>query len=331
MKRNILFYTLLVVCIMIGTSAFSQEKFNLVNGTVVDKETKQGVPGVSIILESTNKGLTQTNGSGKFSVNVPEGSTLIFKFIGYNTQRVKITNQNNITVTISEDRKELDQIVIVAYQKRSKQTTTGSSVLIQAKEVQDIPVSNVEQLLQGKVPGLNIQNNTGAPGFRGSVQVRGLSSLSISGSGNESFLQPTSPLYIIDGVPLDADKAAEFGFQSQGPGVSPLSLIPQEDIEDIQILKDAQATSMYGSRGAYGVIIITTKRGNSKVPRIRYVSNFFVKTPPKLRETLGGNSERSLKIQQIILNASNVDDIRRISNTSFLADSLNAYWNNSTD
>lgn len=162
MKRNILFYTLLVVCIMLGTSAFSQEKFNLVNGTVVDKETKQGVPGVSIILESTNKGLTQTNGSGKFSVNVPEGSTLIFKFIGYNTQRVKITNQNNITVTISEDRKELDQIVIVAYQKRSKQTTTGSSVLIQAKEVQDIPVSNVEQLLQGKVPGLNIQNNTGA-------------------------------------------------------------------------------------------------------------------------------------------------------------------------
>lgn len=331
MKKNILFYTVLIVCIICGTSAYSQQKTMILNGRVVDKEAKQGVPGVSVILDETNKGLTQTNGNGQFSVNVPIGSTLSFRFLGYNTQKYKVTGTNNITIIISEDRTALDEVIIVAYQNRSKQTTTGSSVVLQAKEVQDIPVSNVEQLLQGKVPGLNIQNNTGAPGFRGSVQVRGLSSLSITGTGNESFLQPTSPLYIIDGVPLDADAAAEFGFQTQGPGVSPLSLIPQEDIENIQILKDAQATSMYGSRGAYGVIIITTKRGNSKVPRIRYVTNAFVNAPPKLRETLGGNSERQLKIQQIILNAQNVNDIRAISTTPFLADSLNAYWNNSTD
>ncbi|SES08138.1 SusC/RagA family TonB-linked outer membrane protein [Pedobacter rhizosphaerae] len=331
MKKYIRFYAWLVMCLIWSAQAYSQEKNIIINGTVIDKETRTGVPGVSIILESTNKGLTQTNGKGQFSVSAPVGGTLIFKFLGYNTQKVKVTGQTSITVTISEDRKELDQVIIVAYQKRSKETTTGSSALIQGKEVQDAPTPNIETLLQGKVPGLNIQNNTGAPGFRGSVQVRGLSTLSISGSGNESFLQPTSPLYIIDGVPLDADKAAEFGFQSQGPGISPLSLIPQEDIESIQILKDAQATSMYGSRGAYGVIIITTKRGNSKVPRIRYVTNFFAKTPPKLRETLGGNAERQLKIQQIILNAQSIDDIRRIGETSFLSDSLNAYWNNSTD
>lgn len=316
---------------LFGVSAYSQQKSIIVSGTVVDKESNQGVPGVSVILEEGNKGLTQTNGRGQFSVNAPIGGTLLFKFLGYNTQRVKVTGATNISVTITENKKELDDVVIVAYQKRSKQTTTGSSVSITADDIKDIPVSNPEQLLQGKVPGLNIQNNTGAPGFRGSVQVRGLSSLSITGSGNESFLQPTSPLYIIDGVPLDADKAAEFGFQTQGPGVSPLSLIPVEDIQDIQILKDAQATSMYGSRGAYGVIIITTKRGNSKVPRIRYTTNAFVNTPPKLRETLGGNSERQLKIQQIVVNAQNVNDLRRITNTSFLADSLNAYWNNSTD
>ncbi|WP_421941252.1 SusC/RagA family TonB-linked outer membrane protein [Pedobacter sp.] len=331
MKKYIRFYAWLVMCLVWSTQAYSQDKNIIINGTVIDKETRSGVPGVSIILESTNKGLTQTNGKGQFSVSAPVGGTLIFKFLGYNTQRVKVTGQTNITVTISEDRKELEQVIIVAYQKRSKETTTGSSALIVGKDVQDVPTPNIETLLQGKVPGLNIQNNTGAPGFRGSVQVRGLSTLSISGSGNESFLQPTSPLYIIDGVPLDADKAAEFGFQSQGPGISPLSLIPQEDIESIQILKDAQATSMYGSRGAYGVIIITTKRGNSKVPRIKYVTNFFAKTPPKLRETLGGNAERQLKIQQIILNAQNIDDIRRVGETSFLSDSLNAYWNNSTD
>jgi TonB-linked SusC/RagA family outer membrane protein len=331
MKKYIRFYAWLVMCLIYGTQAYSQEKNIIINGTVIDKETKSPVPGVSIMLESTNKGLTQTNGDGKFAVSAPVGGTLIFKFLGYNTQRVKVTGNTNITVSISEDRKELDQVVIVAYQARSKETTTGSSFKLSGKAIQDNPTSNLETLLQGKVPGINIQNNTGAPGFRGSVQVRGLSSLSISGSGNESFLQPTSPLYIIDGVPLDADKAAEFGFQSQGPGISPLSLIPQEDVEDIQFLKDAQATSMYGSRGAYGVIIITTKRGNSKVPRIRYVTNFFAKTPPKLRETLGGNAERQLKIQQIILNARSIADIRRIGETSFLSDSLNAYWNNSTD
>jgi len=331
MKRNILFYVLLFVSIICCTETYSQEKFTIVNGTVVDKDTKEGVPGVSIILENTNKGLTQTNGNGKFAVNVPVGSTLLFKFLGYNTQKVKITTQTNITVTISEDRKELDQVIIVAYQKRSKETTTGSSLSLNQKDLPAVPASNLEQLLQGRIPGVNIQSNTGAPGFRGSVQVRGLSSLSITGSGNDSFLQPTSPLYIIDGVPLDADKAAEYGFQSQGPGISPLSLIPVEDVEDIQFLKDAQATSMYGSRGAYGVIIITTKRGNSKVPRVRYSTNFFVKAPPKLRETLGGNSERQLKIQQILINARSIDDIRKIGDTPFLTDSLNAYFNNSTD
>ena len=225
------------------------------------------MPGVSVVLQSTNKGLTQTNGDGKFSVNVPVGGILLFKFLGYNTSSVKITDQTNITVTISESRKDLSEVIIVAYQNRPKETSTGSSTSLSAKDVADVPVSNIETLLQGKVPGLNIQNNTGAPGFRGSVQVRGLSSLSISGSGNDTFLQPTSPLYIIDGVPLDADKAAEFGFQTQGPGVSPLSLIPQEDIENIQILKDAQATSMYGSRGAYGVIIITCLLYTSPSPR----------------------------------------------------------------
>src|SRR3546814_4367501 len=121
---------------------------------------------------------------------------------------------------------------------------------------------------------------------------------------------------------MDADKASEFGFQQQGPGISPLSMIPQEDIASIEVLKDAQATSLYGSRAAYGVIIITTKRGNSKIPRIRYRTNFFVKTPPKLRETLGGNAERRLKINQIRQNTLTPYDLERISWTPFLADSL---------
>ncbi|SDE70084.1 TonB-linked outer membrane protein, SusC/RagA family [Mucilaginibacter pineti] len=331
MRRKLLFYTALFVC-LISLNLKAQAQTVTISGTVMDKTTKTAFPGVTIVLEKPYKALAQSGVDGHFSVTVPVNSTLKFNFIGYVTQTEKIgTVAKNITVTMSEDQKSLADVVIVAYQKRTKETTTGSATIISGKEIQDIPVSNVEQLLQGKVAGLNIQNNTGAPGFRGSVQLRGLSTLSISGSGNDSFLQPTSPLYIIDGVPLDADKAAEFGFQTQGPGVSPLSLIPQEDIESIQVMKDAQATSLYGSRGAYGVIIISTKRGNSKIPRVRLTSNFFVNAPPKLRETLGGNSERQAKLQQIILNATSINDIRRIDATPFLADSLNAYWNNSTN
>jgi TonB-linked SusC/RagA family outer membrane protein len=330
MRKYILFYVVLIVCMICSTDIYSQTKNITISGKVLDKPENKALAGVNISIDK--KGLTQTDSQGRFSVSVPENSTITFSFIGFVTQKLKVTEaQKNLIITLSEDHKGLNEIVIVAYQNRSKETTTGATTVITNKDIADIPVSSFEQLLQGKVAGLNIQNNTGAPGFRGSVQVRGLSTLSVSGSGNESFLQPTSPLYIIDGVPLDADKAAEFGFQTQGPGVSPLSLIPVEDIQSIQIMKDAQATSLYGSRGAYGVIIITTKRGNSKVPRVRYTANFFANAPPKLRETLGGNDERRAKIQQILSNATTVDELRKVGLTGFLADSLNAYWNNSTN
>jgi TonB-linked SusC/RagA family outer membrane protein len=305
----------------------------IIRGSVMNKGSNAELPSVSISVDKpVAKVLGQTDMKGHFEVRAPASATLIFTSVGLVTRRIKLeAGQTNLTLYMEEDKRSMDDVIIMAYQKRSKETATGSVSVVMGKEVQDVPVSNVEQLLQGKVPGLNIQNNTGAPGFRGSVQVRGLSNLSVTGSGSEAFLQPTSPLYIIDGVPIDADKASDYGFQTQGPGISPLSLIPQEDIESIQILKDAQATSMYGSRGAYGVIIITTKRGNSKIPRVRYTTNFFMTTPPKLRETLGGNAERELKIQQIINNARSFDDIRRINETPFLADSLNPYWNNSTN
>ena len=330
MRKHILFYVVLMVCIICSADIYAQTKNITVSGKVLDKPENKVLVGVNISIDK--KGIGQTDANGRFSITVPANAVVSFSFIGFVTQKLKVEeSQKDLIITLSEDKKGLNEIVIVGYQNRNKETTTGASAIITNKDIADIPVSSFEQLLQGKVAGLNIQNNTGAPGFRGSVQVRGLSTLSVSGSGNESFLQPTSPLYIIDGVPLDADKAAEFGFQTQGPGVSPLSLIPVEDIQSIQIMKDAQATSLYGSRGAYGVIIITTKRGNSKVPRVRYTTNFFVNAPPKLRETLGGNDERRAKIQQILSNATTVDELRKIGLTGFLADSLNAYWNNSTN
>ena len=340
MKKYIYIYTVLIVCMLCSTALIAQTQNITITGTVFNKASKVEIPDVTVLMEKPYKVLGLTDIQGQFEIKAPANATIVFTCVGFAKTTIKLQGgQKNVTVYMTEDVTTLKDVVIVAYQKRVKETTTGSITVIPGKDIQDVPVSNVEQLLQGKVPGLNIQNNTGAPGFRGSVQVRGLSTLSVTGSGDASFLQPTSPLYIIDGVPIDADKASDYGFQTQGPGISPLSLIPQEDIESIQVLKDAQATSMYGSRGAYGVIIISTKRGNSKVPRVRYTTNFFVNATPKLRGTLGGNAERQLKIQQIEKNAPandpahdpNHNDILNIGNSTFLADSLNAYWNNSTD
>jgi len=320
----------IVAGVLVALGSYGQTNVT-VAGNVVD-ENRQPFPGVTVFVGRPLRALGTTDENGNFRFSVPPNSTLVFRIIGYQEQSRKVgSNRESLRIQLAPDANALEEVVIRGYQKRSKELSTGSSFSIGGDKVQDIPVANVEQLLQGRVPGMNIQLNTGAPGFRGSTQIRGLSTISMTGSGNQSFLQPTSPLYVIDGVPMDADRATEYGFQQQGPGISPLSLIPQEDIANIEILKDAQATSLYGSMAAYGVIIITTKRGNSPIPRVRYTHNSFIKTPPKLRETLGGNLERQLKLKQIYENAQDFWDLWDISGSPMLSDSLNAYWNNSTN
>ena len=244
-----------------------------IRGTITDKETGETLPGASVLLDSKPpKFLGSTKTNGQFAVRATANSTLIFRLLGYADQRVSLKpGQTDVDIKLKPSSSMIKEVVIRGYQAKSKEISTGSSVTVTGKEIQDIPVSNAEQLLQGKVAGLNVQVNTGAPGFRGSVSIRGVSTLSVSGSGDNSFLTPTSPLYVIDGVPIDADNSTDYGFNSVD-GVSPLSTIPPEDIQSIEVLKDAQSTALYGSRGAYGVIIVTTKRGTSKVPRVSLVS-----------------------------------------------------------
>ncbi|MFZ4862363.1 SusC/RagA family TonB-linked outer membrane protein [Sphingobacterium sp. Mn56C] len=297
-------------------------------GKVVDEKGRP-LSGVNIKFGKSNKEVSSSNAAGTFRITPATGANVIFSLVGYDTQTISAQNNTNITIRLLESNHDVGEVVVRGYQNRSREESTGSSVKIASP--QDRPAANLESLLQGRVPGLNIQVNTGAPGFRGSTQIRGLSTLTVTGSGDQSFLTPTSPLYVIDGVPMDADRASEMGLTQQGPGISPLSLIPPEDVESIEVLKDAQATSMYGSLAAYGVIIITTKRGNSEVPRVRYTSNFFMRSIPKLRETLGGNLERRLKLEQIFGNARSQADIDRILDSPWLLDSLNAFYNNSTD
>lgn len=330
MKYIYTIFILLVCCI--HHRALAQQHIR-VTGTVVDgsSSTKESISGVSISLDG--KIIGSTDRFGKFTINVPNDASLLFKIMGYESVSVKVNNRTTINVTLMTDNTTIDEVTVTSgYQTKSRTLNTGSIVTISGKELQGQPAGDVISLLQGKVAGLNIQNNTGAPGFRGSVTIRGISNINVSGSGNESFLTPTSPLYVIDGVPVDDNTEYSYGFQQAGPGVSPASQIPPEDIEDISVLKDAAATAMYGSRGAYGVILITTKRGNSRIPVVRYNGATFLSMVPKLRAVIGGRDERMLMIDQIMaFDTSRNHAIDLINDTPFLSDSLNAYYNNSTN
>ncbi|WP_205943447.1 SusC/RagA family TonB-linked outer membrane protein [Pedobacter polaris] len=299
-----------------------------VTGTVSDNQG--GIPNVNILQD--RKAIGVTDSEGQFSVSVLDNAVLEFSYIGYKTVKVSVAGKTKLSIKLENDNNNLKEITISGYVNKTKETSVGSSVKISGKDLQAVPVASITDMLQGKVAGLNIQQNTGSPGMRGSMAIRGLSSTSITGSGNQAYLQPTSPLFVVDGVPIDDNQNFSYGFQSAGPGVSPISLIPQQDVESIEVLKDASATALYGSRGAYGVILITTKRGNSKIPVVTYNGQFFVSAVPKLRSVIGGIDERDLRIAQILSSdTSYYHALGLINGTSFIADSLNAYYNNSTD
>lgn len=325
-------YIIVLLLFHVHDAALAQQRIT-VKGTVYDSSTsrREAVAGATILSNGSSVGSTDKD--GKFSINVPNNATLTFRFVGFEPKSVKVENRTNIMVGLSPSSNTIEEITVTSgYQTKSRTLNTGAAVTISGKDIQGQPAGDVISLLQGKVAGLNIQNNTGAPGFRGSVTIRGISSLNVTGEGNSAFLTPTSPLYVIDGVPVDDNADFSYGFQQAGPGVSPASQIPPEDIEDITVLKDAAATSMYGSRGAYGVILITTKRGKSRVPVVRYNGSAFMSAVPQLRSVIGGKEERMLRIRQILMNDTSYNHgLDLVNSTPFLSDSLNAYYNNSTD
>jgi TonB-linked SusC/RagA family outer membrane protein len=322
---------LLVQLLVCCTTAFAQEKIT-VKGRVTDGASREGIPGVTIIDVKANKGLGVTNPDGNFTFTIESDKTVQFRYVGYKYETVKVRAVMNIALTM--ENKSLKEAVVVGYQKRTKETVSGSVAVISGKDLQDVPVGNVQELLQGKVAGMNIQNNTGAPGFRGTVSIRGVSQLNVSGNGDQSYLATNNPLLVIDNVPVDFDGGISQSMLQPGAATGPLALIPPEDIQSIEIMKDAQATSLYGSRGANGVIVITTKRGNSPTPIIDINSSVFVNKAPQLRPTIGGNLERQYRVWSILTNSADAWDARSklaSADAQFLTDSLNRFYNNSTD
>jgi TonB-linked SusC/RagA family outer membrane protein len=211
-------------------NAFAQNR--KVTGKITDKPSGQGIPGASVIIKGSTMGTT-TNASGEFSVAVKDDNAiLLISSVGFQSQEIKVGSQSDIRVTLAEDVANLSEVIVTGYGTQSKRDITGAVATIQAKDLQSIPATTFAQMMQGRASGLSVVNDA-TPGGEATVRIRGFGTI-----GNND------PLYVIDGVPTE----------SQG-NLNPM------DIESIQILKDASSASIYGSRAANGVVIITTKKG----------------------------------------------------------------------
>lgn len=229
-----------------------ESKFALrVSGKVVD-QAGNSMAGVNIVEKGTTNG-TGTDAEGKYSIDVDEQSTLIFSFIGYKPVEINVSNRSVIDITMEEDQAVLDQVLVNAgYWKVSEREQTGSIARVTSDDIQQQPVNNPLAAMVGRMPGVNIQQQSGMAGSGFTIQIRGQNSLRDNGN---------DPLYIIDGVPFPT--AALDGSYSPLYHPSPLNTINPSDIESIEVLKDADATAIYGTRGANGVVLIATKKGGA--------------------------------------------------------------------
>ncbi|MGA0555162.1 SusC/RagA family TonB-linked outer membrane protein [Larkinella sp. VNQ87] len=227
---------------------------SVVTGRVTGASDNAPLPGTTISLKGTTTGTT-TDAEGKYRISVsdPAKATLVFSSVGYIAQELPVGNQSVINVALEVDSRQLDEVVVVGYGTVRKSDLTGSLAQVKAKELNAFPATNVLQALSGRAPGVQVTQNTGAPGASISVRIRGTNS--IQGS-NE-------PLYVIDGFPTS--------------GSNP-TIINNTDIESIEILKDASATAIYGSRGANGVVLITTRQGKSGKIQVDYDGNYSIQT-----------------------------------------------------
>ena len=253
MKHKVLKHTMVLLCFL-SLVAFQAMAQRSVSGKITDGETGESVPGASVIVKGTTSG-TISDFDGNYTLNVPDGATLVFSFVGYETQEVAVGARAVVDVSMATDLVSLAEVVVVGYGEVEARDATGAVASVKAEDFNGGVVSSPEQLIQGRTAGVSIIQNSGEPGGGINIRIRGTSSVR---SGN-------NPLFVVDGVPLSGSGTSgggeNFGLGSQTEK-NPLNFLNPNDIASMDILKDASATAIYGSRGANGVVIITTKSGS---------------------------------------------------------------------
>ncbi|MDR1683730.1 MAG: TonB-dependent receptor [Candidatus Symbiothrix sp.] len=259
--RNILRKTMGLSCFLLLFPLFAFAQNTTVSGVVTDEKGEK-LPGVSIVVVGTTTG-TVSDLNGNYHISAVPNGKLTFSFIGYQTQTVEIGNRQSISVILKEDTKLLDEVVVVGYGTMKRSDLTGSIASVSADAIAKSVPTSIDQVLQGRAAGVQVMQNSGMPGSSTSIRIRGVNSLNAS---NE-------PIYVIDGVVIDGSTESSLE--------NPLASINPSDVVSMDILKDASATAIYGSRAANGVIIITTTRGKEGTSKITYDGYFGAQTMPK--------------------------------------------------
>ncbi len=263
MKKNLLKGLFMLGAILCYGFAQAQT----VSGTVSDETGP--LPGANVIVKGTTNGTT-TDFDGNYVLNnVPSGAVLEFSYVGFETQEVPVNGQSTVNVVMAESSNELDEVILIGYGQTTRRDATGAVESVKPEDFNKGVQVNVTELVQGRVAGVQVTSASGEPGAASNLRIRGTTS--IRGDNN--------PLYVVDGIPLDGrDITANSDTDNLGATTprNPLNFINPNDIASIDILKDASATAIYGSRGANGVIIITTKKGKSGAPKLSYNGYFGV-------------------------------------------------------
>ncbi|WP_421945196.1 SusC/RagA family TonB-linked outer membrane protein [Pedobacter sp.] len=293
--------------VFLSTVAYAQ---TVVKGVIYDSD-KAPLAGATIQVAGTNT-RTQSDAEGKYQITAPSPtSRLTVSFVGFETQTVSINNQAILNITLAS-LNNLDAVVVVGYASVRKSDLTGAATTVSAKDFNKGPLNAPDQLIQGKVAGVQMINNSGQPGGASTVRIRGNSA--ITGTGQ--------PLYVVDGVALDGRSARPSTSAGIGtaPDGNPLNFINPADIESMEILKDASATAIYGSRAAYGVVLITTKRGKSGDTKIDFSASAGVSNIARRVDVLSGDEYRAALTKYNLANGNfgtSVDALDEITRTAY--------------
>lgn len=241
-------------------SAVHAQKINI-TGQLTDAGTGAALPSVTIGIKGSSQG-TFSDANGRYTIAAAGADSLVFSFIGYISKTIHVANRTKISVQLEPSNKVLNQVVVVGYGTQQKKDVTGSVGIVSMKNVKDMPVAGPDQALAGQIAGIQVSTSNGIPGGGPQVQVRGIGAV---GAGSQ-------PLYVVDGYPLasSSDQVSD-----------PMNAINPQDIESMAVLKDASATAIYGSRGANGVVLITTKRGSSGIPVVQLSANYGIQQIPQ--------------------------------------------------
>src|SRR5690606_39132319 len=255
-------FSMLLCAMLCLASGFAQE--NVRKGVVKDAVTGSGLVGVTVAVRGTSNS-TQTNASGTFSISAGPGQVLVFSFVGYEPHELTIGQAASLEVNLQPSDNVLEELVVVGYGSQRRSDITGSVASVPKERLSNLPVTNVMQAIQGAVSNVNINQASSIPGDAPATQVRGLNSMSAS----------TGPFIVVDGIPLS----------NTGGSINDIN---PNDIESVEILKDASAVAIYGVNGSNGVILITTKRGVSGAPTIRYSGYAGIEEPSHILDPVSG-------------------------------------------